>query len=144
MSEKSVEERLRELEDQKECLYREAKLREKYPDLVVQTARWGKKCFSSVSVNDKVDKIEMRHNCGCCPDSPLEVFPYLEDPLGFKVYSNPSCFQVGELHYIAGDKPYDKWEEELRKVDIPQSIIDQIQKKFDDDKKMRIEIAEES
>ena len=71
----------------------------------------------------------MRHNCGCCSDSPLGVWPYIETESG-KVYSDPAVFMIGEMHWISGDKPYKGWEEQMRKYGISEVVIGKISEYF--------------
>lgn len=102
------------------------KLLAAFPDLRRQVNRWEKVSYSSASVNPKVTDYESRHNCGCCSDSPLEIFPYLDTEWG-RVYSNPACFTVGEQDpYGGGDKPYPGWDEKMRQAGIPQPIIERV------------------
>src|SRR5262249_36369247 len=74
------------------------KLAALYPDLRRYEGRWKKFAFCSASVNDKVTDYETRFNCSCCPDSPLEFWPYLETEHG-RVYSDPPDFFIGEKSY---------------------------------------------
>lgn len=113
-----------------------------FPDLQKRVGRWNKVAYYSKSVNTKVQRFDIRHNCGCCNDSPLEVWPYLETPHG-KVYSDPPMFQVGEKHWISGDKPYSGWKVKLRNADIPEEIIGAVQVHFDQCKQDRILMANE-
>jgi hypothetical protein len=113
-----------------------------FPDLQKHVGRWGKVAYYSVLVNSKVEKFESRYNCGCCSDSPLEIWPYLETPDG-KVYSDPPCFQVGEKHYFGGDRPYPEWREKLQAAGIPDVIIEGVLVHFREDKETRILAASE-
>jgi hypothetical protein len=113
-----------------------------YPDLQKYVGRWEKIAYYSASVNSKVDKVDLRHNCGCCSDSLLEAWPYLETPDG-NVYSDPPEFRVGEQHYLGGDKPYSGWKDELRKAGISEVIIGVIKEHFSKDKEERIAAASE-
>lgn len=102
----------------------------KYPNLRKHTGRWNKVAYYSKDVNALVDRFDMRHNCGCCNDSPLEVWPYLETPLG-KVYSEPSMFRVGEKEpFYHGDRPYKGWDKQLRDAGIPEPIIGAVKMHF--------------
>ncbi len=76
-------------------LERVQKLKELYPDLEITVGRWNKKVYRSASVNPLVTDYEVRFNCGCCHDSPFEVWFYLETNYG-KIYSHPSYFVAGE------------------------------------------------
>lgn len=144
---RAVDEAISEYEKEAERNAAEArrirKLKEVFPDLQRHEGRWKKIAYSSPSVNGKCNQVELRHNCGCCSDSPLEAWPYLETEHG-KIYSSPSCFQVGEAHWISGDKPYDGWKEKLRNAGISESIIEIIRNKFKADAEERKEIASES
>lgn len=113
-----------------------------YPDLQKHVGRWGKVAYYSKAVNSQVTFVDVRHNCGCCSDSPLEVWPYVDTEHG-RIYSDPPCFTVGEQHWIAGDKPYPGWEQKMRGAGIHESVIEMIQRRFDKDKQTRRELAEE-
>jgi len=97
-----------------------------FPDLEIRTGRWNKVAYVSASVNSKVTDYDVRYNCGCCNDSPREVWPFVETPLG-KVYSNPPYFFVGKRdEYIGGCVADIGWDEQLRKAGIPDALIDRI------------------
>lgn len=119
-----------------------ARLSAVFPDLQKHVGRWDKVAYYSASVNSKVERFDLRYNCGCCSDSPLEVWPYLETPDG-KVYSDPPCFQVGEKHYLGGDRPYPKWREKLEAAGIPEAVTGAISVHFREDKEARVRAAEE-
>lgn len=114
-----------------------------YPDLKRNVNRWNRIRFCSASVNSEVTDFDMSHNCGCCSDSPLEVWPYLETDQG-RLYSDPACYQVGEKHWISGDSPYEGWKKKLRDNKIPEDIIKKISAHFKADAEYRKELAEES
>lgn len=101
------------------------KLLTQFPDLNLNINRWGTKRYSSASVNAIVMDFEARHNCGCCPDSPLEIWPYLEFN-GVRIYSDPTGFGVGKKSWGGYDTPNPNWRETLTKVNIPAGIIDRI------------------
>jgi hypothetical protein len=94
-----------------------------YPNIRKHTGRWNKVAYYTKDVNTLVNRFDMRHNCGCCNDSPLEVWPYLETPLG-KVYSDPSMFRVGEKEpFYHGDRPLKGWDKQMRDAGIPEPIV---------------------
>ena len=104
---------------------RQAQMLEKYPDLEEIGFRWNKKCLSSKGVNRHVDKVDIRHNCGCCDDSPIEVFPY-KNVDGVVVYSKPACFFVGKKNWDYGgygERPNEDWQEELIEAEINPIVI---------------------
>jgi hypothetical protein len=105
------------------------KLLELFPDLKKHVGRWNKVAFYSSSVNSKVSGYDQRFNCGCCSDSPLEVWPYLDTPFG-KVFSDPPCFTIGEKCYYGGATPYPDWQERLEKAGIPGVVIGSIEEYF--------------
>lgn len=100
-------------------------LQKLYPDLKKHVGRWNKVAFYSTKVNASVDNVDMRHNCGCCSDSPLEAWPYLETPHG-RVYSDPPMFWVGERSYDGGERADTGWERGLRTAGIPEPVIARI------------------
>jgi len=132
----------KEISDKQTDLDNLKKLYAEYPDLKRNVNRWKTVRLCSASVNDKTDKYDCSHNCGCCNDSPLEVWPYLETECG-KVYSDPPSFQVGEKHWISGDEPYSGWKGTLREANIPEEIIEKVSHKFREDAEARKQMAEE-
>lgn len=115
-------------------------LHEQFPDLKRNVNRWNRVRYCSKSVNSKVQRFDMSHNCGCCADSPLEVWPYLETEHG-NVYSDPARFQVGEKNWISGDDPYPEWKKPMRKAGIPEEIIGAVSMHFKRSAEERKEIA---
>lgn len=132
----------KEAEERRIEAERLGRLSAEFPDLQKHVGRWDKVAFYSKSVNSRVGRFDMRHNCGCCSDSPLELWPYLETPDG-KVYSDPPCFQIGERSYFGGDKPYHNWKEKLKQAGIPEVIIESVGYYFDKCKEDRIRLASE-
>ena len=122
------------LKKQKDEITKIEKVLKLYPDIEENRDRWGDIKFSSPSINPETDHIFINHNCGCCSDSPLQVWPY-KTIEGIKVFSKPACFVVGEMNaYGSGERPYDNWEERFRKENIPETVIDQIQIFFNENK----------
>jgi hypothetical protein len=113
-----------------------------YPDLKRQVGRWHKVVYYSQTVNAEAQRFDIRHNCGCCNDSPLEIWPYLETKYG-NVYSDPPCFRVGERHWIAGDRPYDGWEDKMHEANIPENVIGAVQIHFEQGREERRRAAED-
>jgi len=119
------------------------RLHARYPDLKKHVNRWNKIRYCSASVNGLVQRFDISHNCGCCSDSPLEVWPYLETEDG-NVYSDPCCFTVGEkdpTFYV--DIPYDGWDDKMRKAGIPEPIVGAVSFHFDRGKDEVAELASE-
>lgn len=104
-----------------------------YPDLKRHVGRWNKVVYCSPSVNGLVDKYDTRHNCGCCRDSPLELWPYLETPHG-RVYSSPTGIFIGERDpYTYGDISRQGWREDLQKYGLPEALIEKVAMRFQDE-----------
>jgi hypothetical protein len=133
----------KEAEEKKTEANRLVRLSAEFPDLRKHVGRWNKVAYCSASVNSQVGRFELRHNCGCCPDSPLELWPYLETPNG-NVYTDPPCFQIGEKYYLGGDRPYPGWDEKLKAAGIPEIIIGAVGFHFKQCKEARIKEAYES
>lgn len=106
-----------------------AALHAEFPDLKKRVGRWDKIAYFSKTANPLVKRFDIRHNCGCCNDSPLEIWPYIETPHG-NVYSDPPMFSVGERHWISGDKPYPGWKDKLAEAGIPEDIIGAVSMHF--------------
>jgi hypothetical protein len=106
----------------------EAMLKE-FPNVRKRTGRWNKVAYYAKDVNPLVNRFDMRHNCGCCSDSPLEIWPYLETPYG-NIYSDPPEFRVGEKAYYGGDVPHKGWDKTMRDAGLPESIIGAVSMHF--------------
>ena len=130
----------KEISDKLDEIGRLEKLLVAYPSVQRHVGRWDKVAYFTKDVNTKVERFDLRHNCGCCNDSPLELWPYVETEYG-KIYSDPSCFRIGEKHWVSGDKPRRDWKEELRKAEIPESVIGVVQVHFERCRQDRIEAA---
>lgn len=126
---KEAEEKLREAEAL------EARLKA-FPDLQRHVNRWNRERFYAKSVNSRVNAYELGHNCGCCSDSTLELWPYLETEHG-RIYSDPPKFTIGEKDYRYGDMEYTGWESQLEAAGIPLSLIAPVQASFIHDQKVR-------
>lgn len=111
------------------------KLKAQFPDLRVHINRWKTQRYYSALANELAEHYDMKHNCGCCGDSPLEVWPYTEYE-GQRVYSDPPVFTVGENSYF-GDVPHEGWEDKLRVAKIKEKLIDSIQIHFDFEKSVK-------
>jgi hypothetical protein len=117
------------------------KIAEKYPDLKEHTDRWGNKYYTSASANQDVTDYDLRHSCGCCPDSILYLYPYLLIDV-VKVYGGPLPFNIGDQEPSYGTaRPNPYWIEELTKAKIPEFIISKLQEYFDqqEEKRQRLE-----
>lgn len=109
---------------------RKLRLAQKYPDLHEHQCRWKHVRLCTKEVNGKVTDATIKHNCGCCEDSPLEVWPYLVED-GIEVFSDPPCFVVGEkIPRTYRDMPYDGWEDKLREAGIAEVVIEKTKKRF--------------
>lgn len=128
MGESSVLDRIEHLRASADNLVRESAKLESvlaaYPDAKFYTGRWDKRVICSASVNSCVDQYEHRFNCGCCPDSPLEVWSYLETPNG-RVYSAPACFFIGE-RTDASHNVNEDWDAPLIRAGINAALVDRI------------------
>ena len=102
-----------------------------YENLKINTNRWKTKRLYTKQVNEIVNGVEIRHNCGCCSDSDIEVWPYyLGDGINdINIYSDPIPFIVGE-----GDTPDENWQQQFIDAKIPQNIIDMVEQWFKDNK----------
>jgi hypothetical protein len=129
----SVQDEVAKLSKETEDLLREQirlkNLMDLYPDLQKYTGRWGKVAYYSKTVNGLVNEMDRRFNCGCCLDSPLEIWPYLESEHG-RVYSDPPSFRVGERTDY-GATPNSRWEGRMRDAGISDAIITKVQAYFD-------------
>lgn len=104
-----------------------------FPDIRKYTGRWNKVAYYSKTANTQVNDFDSRHNCGCCVDSPLEIWPYVETPHG-RVYADPPMFSVGERDpNTYGDRPNTGWDTQLRNASIPEAIIERVSHLFQDE-----------
>jgi hypothetical protein len=106
-----------------------------FPNLKRHVDRWRAERFCSIEANKRVTNCTIKHNCGCCPDSPLEVWPYLVFTDGIFIYSDPPSFMVGEKNgYGYGDIPYNNWKKKMREANIPETIIEKVKEYFEKNK----------
>src|SRR3990172_4201725 len=131
-----------ESEKLKQEAYRLQKLAETYPDIKKYVGRWNKIVYCNKTVNNKVNKFDRRYNCGCCGDSPLEIWPYIETEFG-KVYSDPPEFRVGNKSYSIDAEASPGWDGKMREAGISESVISQVQSYFYEIIKKRITELEE-
>lgn len=111
-------------------------LQSKFPDLKIHKNRWGKERYHSEQINAVADSCDICHNCGCCNDSPLEVWPYKK--IGDqKVYSTPPVFFVGERNgyynydYDPRSEVADSdWYLRLREKGISEKVIERVASYF--------------
>jgi hypothetical protein len=119
-----------------------ARLQAAYPNLKKHVGRWDKIAYCTSAVNGLVTDYDLRHNCGCCRDSPLEVWPYLQTPDG-KVYSDPPMFRVGEKDPLyGGDVAEPGWRGKLQAAGIPTALLDRIKHHFRDERERALEAAD--
>jgi hypothetical protein len=105
-------------------------LMEQFPDLEINRNRWNRERYSTKEVNSLTTDCDISHNCGCCPDSPLEVWPFVQ--LGpVKVYSKPARFTVGEKAGY-GERSYAGWQTDMEKEGISDAVIQKVAKYLDD------------
>lgn len=69
---------IKQQEEVKSKLQTISYLGQQFPDLEVHTNRWKRERFMSKLVNNIANDYEIDHGCGCCPDSPLQLSPYIE------------------------------------------------------------------
>lgn len=123
--EKEIEQKTKELSELLD-------LQKKYPDIKKFTGRWNKVVYCSKEVNSLVNSYDIRHNCGCCDDSPLELWPYFIDDADKKIYSDPPMIVIGEKDSWFKTKGrhedvlYADWDARLRKHGISEKIIDKV------------------
>lgn len=118
------------------------KLQALYPDLKRHVGRWEKVVCCSAAVNGLVDQYETRYNCGCCGDSPMELWPYVETPHG-RVYSNPTGIFIGERDpYFGGATSRSGWREQLQGYGLPETLVEKVALLFKDEREKALEAVE--
>lgn len=117
-----------ELSKMTEEAHRLKNLIEMYPDLKKHVGRWGKTVYCSASINGIADNFETRYNCGCCDDSPLELWAYKETKYG-NVYTSPTGFSIGERDY-EGPELYSDWRNIVKKYGMSDILIQKIEVRF--------------
>jgi hypothetical protein len=100
-----------------------------FPDLKIHINRWNTQRCTSTKAITLADKCEIAHNCGCCNDSPTELWPYTEFN-GLKIFAEGIPFHIGERCYCYGEKEYDGWQEKLRAKGLREEIITQAEEWF--------------
>jgi len=103
-----------------------------FPDLQRISDRWNHIRYSSALVNSQAKHAKIRHSCGCCPDTPLLVYPYITID-GVEINSEPTGIIIGkENQWGEGERPNTNWKEKLQKHNISSTVIDIVQQYFDD------------
>lgn len=125
----TIERRRQELKQKADDAATLEKLIARFPDLKIHTNRWEQKRYTSAEANAQCTDYDLAHNCGCCNDSPLELWPYMEFE-GAKIYAAGVPFTIGEKYYWLGEDPYTGWDSQLRNVRIPEAIIAKIETYF--------------
>jgi hypothetical protein len=137
----TIEEKIESIKNEIEKLQSEWILMEgaqaTYPDLKVHTNRWNKVRYTSAKAIALADKCDIAHNCGCCNDSPIELWPYMEYKPGgihvaFQIYAEGIPFRIGEKCWCYGEKEYEGWQDKLRAKGLREEIIQQATKFFED------------
>lgn len=125
-----LERRRAEIQKEQDELALVEALAKKYPDLKRHVNRWKRERFTSASVNSLCVDYDMAHNCGCCNDSPLELWPYVKEG-ETRIYADGIPFVIGEKNpYSYRDDAYDGWEDKLRAANFPQELIDKVARHF--------------
>jgi hypothetical protein len=92
----------------------------RFPDAFVSHDRWKNERVFSKIASPLCDKYDWEHSCGCCADSPVKVWPYLETEFG-KVFAAESPL------YINGMGNYLRNGFDLSKTNLSDDMKRQIQ-----------------
>ena len=103
----------------------------RYPDLKQNTSRWRDIRYCTPALNGSVTDCEIKHACGCCPDSLIYVWPYVEND-GFRLYAHPIPFTVGNKYIDDGEEPREGWDIKMREAGIPELVIQKVVRFFED------------
>lgn len=123
---KTIQKKMDELADKQKEADRLVALREEFPDLKIDTDRWRRERYVSKSVNARATEVDFRHNCGCCPDSPLEARPYIET-MGVQIFSDPDRYWIGERYDYSYDTATPGWKDSFHANNISQQAIDKVE-----------------
>lgn len=104
------------------------KLKSEFPDLEVDTDRWGHKRYMAKSANTRVTDVLFHRNCGCCSDSPVHARPYLKLEDGTTIYSNPCNVWIGEPTWGGGFREYPDWEKRFWEAGISLDAVKSIRR----------------
>jgi hypothetical protein len=139
---KEIEKLNKEIDERSNEIIRLQNLKEIFPDIKQHTNRWKRVRYYSATVNSIAEDCDIGHNCGCCPDSPVEVWPFVKTENG-NVYSDPPKFDVGEK-YNYRDRPHHNWKEILVKAGISEVVIEKVANHFKIEKEEMLKELEES
>lgn len=113
----------KEVADRQAEANRVRQLAEMFPDLETHTDRWKRQRYISKSVNGRVADYELRRTCGCCPDAPRVLWPYVETEFG-RVYSNPPSFYLTHFGDFGFNEALDpQFEKSARDAGLPENLI---------------------
>lgn len=124
----TVDEKIKQLKMHEQEISKLEYLKRIYPDLEIIKDRWDKEYYTSEEVNKRAQHYHTWHSCGCCPDSPLYINPYIKEG-DIYIYAKPFNICIGEKNiYGCGDILYTDWPEILRKYNINETIINKVAK----------------
>jgi hypothetical protein len=122
---KTIQKKMDALAEKQEEADRLVALREEFPDLRIVTDRWQRERYVSKTVNARATEVDFRHNCGCCPDSPLEARPYIET-MGTTVFADPDKYWVAQQCDYS-DMADPGWKDAFYANNISQQAIDKVE-----------------
>jgi hypothetical protein len=103
------------------------KLKAKYPDLDINVNRWKTERYVATVVPDKLNTY---HSCGCCDDASLIGWPYKQDEeFGVAIYAKDMMYSPAEKSWGMGYCFDSGWEEVARKKGWPESLINKMAEK---------------
>lgn len=101
------------------------RVKNKYPKLRLNWDRWNNEYFNTPEINSIADKIDIHYNCSCCSDSSLMLNCFIEFN-ELKIYGDPFEITIGDTNNREAYVLFKNWEEEVRKENFPDNIIEQI------------------
>lgn len=107
-------------------------LQREFPDLEVDTDRWGRTRYMARSANPRVNEVVFHRNCGCCADSPVHARPCLKLNNGTYIYSNPCNVKIGEPYtWSDGFREYEGWRKTYEEAEVNPAVVEEIQRYID-------------
>lgn len=116
MSREFLKKKIEEVEKEKRELESELLLFDLYDDLRIHMASNNRRIYSSKSVNHLCNKVNVVAACNCCYDPATVATPYYQSDT-YVIHSDPREFE------LKGG-----WQHDMRECNIPETIIQEVEK----------------
>ncbi len=122
------------IEESEQKISKVLNLIDMFPDISVVTLPGFGRAFSSKLANPRVDNY-IQYSCSCCPDSEIEIRPYLDTEYG-RVHSDPPSIIIGEIISLDEEEKNifsEDWDHKLSSLGMSSSFICKVKEEIRED-----------